>query len=55
MNDYSFTVDSETLVCRIMKNSIVFDESGPWDTRESAETWASQITSKLNIGLVEEI
>jgi hypothetical protein len=35
---------------KILSNGKIIDESGPWESVESAETWASAYTNGLNEG-----
>lgn len=48
---YTYTITEEPPIARIFYNEKVVDVVGPWDTRESAETWAESYTNRLNLGI----
>lgn len=48
---YSYEVVGNPPMCRITKNSLTVDYSGPWESVESAETWASMYVNALNEGV----
>jgi hypothetical protein len=50
---YEFTLLEDSLLVRITYNGVVVDESGPWESVESATTWASSYVNLKNSGLPE--
>lgn len=49
---YTFDVSGNPPICRVFSDGTLIDESGPWESQESAETWANAWTNKLNAGVV---
>ncbi len=49
---YTFEIVGDPPLCRVLSDGIVIDESGPWESAESAEMWATAFTNKLNDGLI---
>lgn len=50
---YSFQIEGNPPFCRVFSNGLLIDESGPWESEESARKWATSWTNKLNAGVVE--
>lgn len=51
---FTYEVSDNPPMCRIMSdNKNVIDESGPWESTESAKTWAEAYTNKLNSGIIK--
>ena len=50
---YSFQIEGNPPFCRVFSNGLLIDESGPWESEESARKWATSWTNKLNTGVVE--
>lgn len=48
---YTYTVSEEPPLAKIFYNEKVIDVVGPWDSSESANTWAEAYTNKLNLGI----
>jgi len=49
---YTFEIVGDPPICKILSDSLVIDESGPWETVEAANSWATAYTNKLNDGLI---
>ena len=47
---YTFEVTSDPAMCDILKDGVVIDRSGPWESAAAAEDWAMQFTEKCNAG-----
>lgn len=50
---YSFEVSGNPPMCRIYKGGAIIDNSGPWESEESATTWATMYTNALNNEVVQ--
>jgi hypothetical protein len=50
---FTYEVSDNPPMCRIISNESVIDESGPWESVESAQTWAEAYTNKLNSGIIK--
>jgi hypothetical protein len=48
---YSYEVSGNPPMCRIFSGSNIIDNSGPWESTESAETWATMYVNSLNAGV----
>lgn len=48
---YSYEVSGTPPMCKIFKGTTIIDYSGPWESEESAETWASMYVNALNTGI----
>jgi|AntAceMinimDraft_1070359.scaffolds.fasta_scaffold02564_6 hypothetical protein len=49
---YSYKVLGSPPMCQIIKGAVIIDLSGPWESKESAETWATMYVNALNAGAV---
>lgn len=49
---YTFEITGETFICKVFSDQNIIDESGPWESFEAAESWATAYTNKLNDGLI---
>lgn len=49
---YSYEVSGNPPMCKILSGASIIDNSGPWESVESAETWASMYVNALNDGAV---
>lgn len=49
---FSYIVSGTPPMCKIYSDGFVIDESGPWESKQSAETWATAYTNKLNAGVI---
>lgn len=49
---FSYEVTDNPPMCRVMFDDSVIDESGPWESVESANKWAYAYTNKLNSGII---
>jgi hypothetical protein len=47
---YTFDITSNPAMCEILKDGVVIDRSGPWESVVAAEDWAMQFTEKCNAG-----
>ena len=45
---YTYEVTDNPPMSKIMRDGEIIDLSGPWESVEAAETWASQYAAKLN-------
>lgn len=50
---YSYEVLGTPPMCKILDGANIIDYSGPWESTESAETWASMYVNALNGGTVQ--
>jgi hypothetical protein len=50
---YTYEVTGTPPMCRVFSDGSLIDQSGPWESAESAETWAESWTNKLNVGLAQ--
>jgi hypothetical protein len=50
---YSYLIIEEQLLVQIFYGSSMIDESGPWESIESATSWAEMYVSHKNSGLPE--
>lgn len=50
---YEYEIVPEGPMVRIRYDGLIIDESGPWDSEESATTWASAYVNKMNSGVPE--
>lgn len=49
---YTFEIIGDPPICKIFSDQNVIDESGPWESLEAADSWATAYTNKLNDGLI---
>ena len=49
---YTYEIEDNPPMSKILKDGIVIDYSGPWESTQSAETWASMYSNALNQGSV---
>lgn len=49
---YTFEIVGDPPICKVFSDILVIDESGPWESVESATLWATAYTNKLNDGLI---
>lgn len=49
---YSYQITDNPPMCKVYLDGSLIDESGPWESKESAEIWAASWTNKLNLGVV---
>lgn len=49
---YSYEVSGNPPMCKIFKGTTIIDYSGPWESVESAEIWASMYVNALNQNVV---
>ena len=47
---YTYEVLSNPPMCNILKNGVVIDASGPWESEEAATAWAQLFVAKCNGG-----
>ena len=50
---FSYHIVPEQLLVQILYGENVIDESGPWESLESATNWAIAYVNKLNSGVPE--
>jgi hypothetical protein len=50
---YEFSLLEDSLIVCVTYNGAVVDESGPWESPESATTWATSYVNFKNSGLPE--
>lgn len=50
---YTYQVLEEELIVRIFYDDALIDQIGPWDSLESAATWAESYVNKMNAGVPE--
>lgn len=50
---YTFQITGDPPICRVFSDGSLIDESGPWESEESARTWATAWTNKLNAGVIQ--
>jgi hypothetical protein len=50
---FSYNIVPSPLLVQILHEDNVIDESGPWESMESAVNWASAYVNKLNSGVSE--
>ena len=50
---FSYHIVPDPLLVQILDGENVIDESGPWESMESATSWASAYVNKLNSGVPE--
>ncbi len=50
---FSYQVLHETLLVQILYGDNVIDESGPWESLQSAVSWAEAYVAKMNAGIPE--
>jgi hypothetical protein len=48
---YTYEVSKTPPLAKIFYDEKVVDVVGPWDSEESAQTWAESYTNKLNLGI----
>lgn len=46
---YTYEITNNPPMCRILKNEQTVDYSGPWESVESATSWAEQFTYEMNL------
>jgi hypothetical protein len=49
---YTYEVSGTPVMCKIMKDSVVVDNSGPWESLQAATDWAELFVEKCNAGYV---
>jgi hypothetical protein len=49
---YTYEVTDNPPMCKILKDGKVIDNSGPWESTDSAEGWALAFVEKCNNGYV---
>lgn len=49
---YTYEVSGYPPMCKIFKDDVVIDNSGPWESAEAAEAWAAAFVAKCNAGYV---
>jgi hypothetical protein len=49
---YTYQVLEDPVICLILKDEVVIDESGPWESVAAATNWASLFVEKCNQGYV---
>lgn len=49
---YTYEVSGTPPMCKILKDSVVIDNSGPWESAEAATAWAEAFVAKCNAGYV---
>ena len=47
---YTYEVTSNPPMCKILKDGVVIDHSGPWESNEAATVWAEAFVAKCNAG-----
>lgn len=52
---FSYLVTENPVMVQIMYGDNVIDESGPWESTNSAATWASAYVEKMNAGIPEPL
>lgn len=50
---FSYHIVPEQLLVQILHGDNVIDESGPWESMESASNWAEAYVNRLNAGVPE--
>jgi len=50
---YSYDMIEESLLIQIYYNDVLIDQIGPWESAESAVSWAELYVAKKNAGLTE--
>lgn len=45
---YTFSITDNPPMCTVYNDSEVYDLSGPWESVESAQSWAQEFVDKLN-------
>lgn len=48
---YTYEISDSPTLAKIFYNGLVIDIVGPWDTQESAQSWAESYTNKMNLGI----
>jgi hypothetical protein len=48
---FSYYIVHESLLVQILYGDNVIDESGPWESLESASQWAEAYVAKMNVGI----
>lgn len=49
---YTYEITANPPMCRILKNGVVVDNSGPWESTLIADAWAALFVAKCNAGYV---
>jgi hypothetical protein len=49
---FTYEVTDNPPMSKVFSNGNLIDQSGPWDSVESAETWAEAYTNGLNEGTI---
>jgi len=49
---YTYEVTGTPPMCKILKDNVVIDNSGPWESAEAATDWAQAFVEKCNNGYV---
>jgi len=52
---FSYNILPSPLLVQILHGDNVIDESGPWESMESATNWASAYVNKLNSGVAGKL
>ena len=47
---YTYEVTSNPPMCKILKDGVAIDNSGPWESDEAAIAWAEAFVAKCNAG-----
>lgn len=47
---YTFEVLSDPNMCNILKDGLIIDHSGPWESTQAATDWATLFVEKCNGG-----
>ena len=47
---YTYEVLSNPPMCNILKDGVIVDASGPWESEEAAQAWAELFVAKCNAG-----
>jgi hypothetical protein len=48
---YTYSVEGAPPIARVFYNDLLVEVVGPWDSDESAKTWAESFINKSNIDL----
>lgn len=48
---YTYEVSGTPPMCKIFSGTSIIDNSGPWESVQSAETWAEMYVNSLNAGI----
>jgi hypothetical protein len=50
---FSYQIVHESILVQILYGDNVIDESGPWESLQSAVNWAEAYVAKMNAGILE--